>query len=268
MVDGEVRWADDVSRDAVATCRFCGDEMHIRASHTTASDVFKPRCFVHNPSRSDATACPGGESDTHRLMKYVAGRALEMRFDQGTVSRERQVPGTDRTGDVVVEFDGLEAGLGRGVVAEIQYRNTGKDVEQVTAEYLAAGYSVYWMQESDFGDGFERLTLPEPEIVGPLGAPSKTEWSGLAAGVAELETMSSRSPITAAFPPIWWRETIFQRWRVGRLRGGNDEYSTVVPLSENNATRPCGVCGEPAVVLLGTSTFRCGQHLPDVDDFG
>jgi hypothetical protein len=265
--DGDIVWPDDVDDGATVECPNCGDGMHVRSGHTTEDGVLKPRCFVHNPDASVGGLCPGGESDEHKLMKYVVSRRLRRMFDHGTVQRERGIPETERVGDVVVTFGESFQEFGRGVVAEVQYRHDEKDIEAVTTEYLQAGFSVYWLNESYFGENYETVEFPDLITAWPNAVPPASEWSGIEYPEEQLGEMGERYPMEAKFPPDFvedHRETLERWWRMG---ASEYDFDLVRPLSANNAGRSCAMCGDPAVVYLFQdgviSTFRCERHLPE-----
>lgn len=263
--DGDPVWPDEVTRGDRIFCPECEDEMHVRRGHTTEGGVHKPRCFSHNPDSPVGGMCSGGESDEHKVMKYVVDRRLRKLFDHATVARERSVSGTSRVADVLVEFDDSIDNLGRGVVAEVQYRHDSKDIEATTQEYLRAGYSVYWLNESHFSDSLETVSLPDIVPAWPNAVPTPAEWSGLRAGSAELGSFSSRYPIEARFPPEFaynHTEQLRRWWKIG---SGRYDIDLWYRLSENNAPRRCGVCGNGASHYFFedgvVSTFRCDSHL-------
>lgn len=265
--DGDIVWPDDVDNGTTVTCPECGDKMHVRSGHTTEGGILKPRCFAHNPDASVGGMCSGGESDVHKLMKYVVSRRVRRMFDHGTVVREQAIPETERVGDVVATFDDPFDEFGRGVVAEVQYRHDDKDIEAVTKEYLRAGYSVYWLNESHFCDDFETVEFPDLVTAWPNGVPTPAEWSGIESPVEQLDEFGSRYPIEVKFPPDFvesQRELFETWWRIG---SGEYDFDLVRPLSSNNASRACATCGDPASFYLFQdgviSTFRCDDHLPD-----
>ena len=270
ILDEDIVWPDDVDDSSTVTCPNCGDKMHVRSGHTTEDGVLKPRCFVHNPDASVGGMCPGGESDEHKLMKYVVSRRLRRMYDHGTVERECNIPETDRIGDVVVTFEEPFGEFGRGVVAEVQYRHDDKDIEAVTTEYLQSGYSVYWLNESHFSSDFETVEFPDLITAWPNCVPTTGEWQGLEPAVQELDKFGTRYPIEVKFPPEFiesHRQELKDWWWMGY---GKYDFDLVRSLSANNTSRSCGVCGDPAEVYLFQdgviSTFRCNQHIPQSED--
>lgn len=268
--DGDIVWPDDVDIDASVICPECKDEMHVRSGHTTTDGVLKPRCFAHNPDASVGGMCPGGESDEHKLMKYVVSRRLRKMFQHGNVEREKSIPETGRVGDVVVTFDEPLEEFGRGVVAEVQYRHDDKDIEAVTKEYLRAGFSVYWLKEAHFGEDLETVEFPDIITAWPNAVPIEGEWSGIEEPVKELPQFGSRYPIEVKFFRDFveeHREALKTRWQMG---SGQYDFDLIRPLSPDNAPRFCSECGDDAVIYLFQdgvlSTFRCDEHTPDSVD--
>jgi len=264
--NSDIIWPDEVPDDAVLICPGCDGEMHVRSDHMTSDGVFKPRCFVHNPNVS-ANGCSGGESDEHRLMKYVVTRRLMRMFSDATVEREVELPGTDRRGDVVVMFEDSRQEFGRGIVAEVQHKHESKDVELVTQEYLNAGFSVWWLNTEQFGAHFEDVDLPEPETVWPNAVPPASDWSGVEQPVNNLSSFGSRHTFEAKMPPEFifdHKDVVKCWWRIGA--GQFDDFDLIYQLSSNNATRSCDVCGERANLYLfqdgALSSFRCDDHTP------
>jgi len=265
--DGDIVYPDDVSSDADVVCPECGDGMHIRAGHKTSGGVLKPRCFVHNPDASLGGMCPGGESDEHKLMKYVVSRRFQRMFEHGDVGREVAIPGTDRVGDVVVTFANAVEKLGKGVIAEIQYRHDDKDIQSVTREYLRAGFSVYWLNEAHFGADLETVEFPDIVKAWPNAVPTQAEWSGVEEPTTQLPDFGSRPRIEVRMPPEYFdkhESDLKSRWRLGT---GEYDFDLVRPLSATNASRLCAVCGDAADVYLFEtgvmSSFRCVEHTPE-----
>lgn len=113
-----------------------------------------------------------GESARHRKWKSLAVSGLRRRFENADIGQcvlEETVDVSEgpslydeRRADVLLQFAGnpfpsLNPFFGRGVVVEVQVANEEKDVAAVTADYLAAGYSVYWAHEADFANDHFRL---------------------------------------------------------------------------------------------------------------
>lgn len=256
----------DVERGATVECPECEGKMHVRSSYTTEDGVFSPRCFAHNPGSHQSGFCSGGESDTHKLMKYVAARALIHQYEHGTVHEEYSFTDIDRRADVYIEFDEPIFPFGRGVVAEVQHKNRDKEIDEVTADYLRSGRSVYWLNKTHFGDDFESVKFPSLVSAWPNGVPTPAEWTGFRDSFEEVQNIDPvRHPLPVSLP----REALEEReddlrsaWKIGA-----QGFSMARRLSSNNATRNCSECSETAdYYLFGDgkiSTFRCLDHIPE-----
>ena len=261
--EGNIVWPDDVANGTTVVCPECGDHMHVRSGHTTVDGVLKPRCFAHNPD-SEAD-CSGGESDTHKLMKYVVSRRLNRMYQHGTVEREKSIPDTNRIGDVVVTFDEPFAEFGRGLVAEVQYRNDSKDIEAVTQDVLQAGYSIYWIGESHFSEDYESVEFPEMITPWPNSVPESAEWSGIEPVLKELEEIDPSCPVDVKFPPEYFDDHRQDLEISHKIGAGSLDVHLARRLSEKSAERSCSECSNPADYYLFKdgflSTFRCNDHI-------
>lgn len=265
--NGTLVWPDDVSSSNHLECMDCGHVMHVTSGYTDTNGVFTPRHFGHNPGKPVA-GCRGGESETHKVMKYVAKRTLAQRDSIATVTEEKQVPGTDRVGDVVAEFTSPGIPHGRGVVCEVQYKHEEKNIERVTSEYVDAGYSVYWMYEQHFTDDFRQVRLPQPVSVWPHAVPMASFWSGTELPWIEVTTMDPGKPIMEVKLPsdaLKDAEGIQEAFERGRLQAEFEvELDVFRRLGENSADRPCVECGDSADFYLlrhnVISEFRCLKH--------
>lgn len=260
----DIVWPDDVSDDEKVDCPECQSQMHVRNGHITSKGVIRARCFVHNPDSPVGGMCPGGESDQHKLMKYIVSRRFRRMYEHGTVEREKQIPKTDRIGDVVVTFDEPFDIFGKGVVGEVQYKNDKKDIEAVTQEYLSAGYSVYWFNESHFTDDFERVEFPNVVTVWPNAVPVSNEWPGTE--MPEIEKFGIDPDVKVKIPYDYFddhKKELQIRWSIG---GGNYDIDLVRWLFRHNSNRKCDYCGSEASVYLFQdgviSSFRCDNHIP------
>jgi len=262
--EGNIVWPDDVPNGTTVVCPECGDCMHVRSGHTTVDGVLKPRCFAHNPD-SEAD-CSGGESDTHKLMKYVVSRRLNRMYQHGTVEREKSISATNRIGDVVVTFDEPFAEFGRGLVAEVQYRNHSKDIEAVTEDVLQAGYSIYWIDESHFGDDYESVDFPKMITAWPNSVPKSEEWSGIETVLKEAKETESSCPVDVKFPPEYFDDHRKDLEISHKIGAGSLDMDVIRRLSKTSAKRSCSECNNPADYYLFKdgflSTFRCNDHIP------
>jgi hypothetical protein len=276
---GQTVYPGDVEQDAfVGTCPECGEQLTIRQGHYRDGD-WVVQHFWHSrraggasgSSGSDNGGCPGvsvAESDEHKLMKYVVSRQLHHTFGHhATVTKERGIPETDRVADVVAEFDDKIPRLGNGIVVECQYKNNTKPKLAVTLEYLEAGYSVVWASKRHFSDKWRKVNLPDPTMPWPQMVPRKECWRGYTAGQEHLARLSAkRPPMDVNLPQELWDELqpVLERYH----ERGDTGHSWDVEqrLGEDNATRKCEVCSQPAEWYLlewgRTSTHRCTTHHP------
>jgi len=267
--DGKVVWPDEVSRHRDIHCLECGDPLHIVAGFWREDGSRVARHFSHNPSASSRGICHGGESDEHELMKYIVKRQFQEMFDHGTITLEKAIPETDRIGDVVVEFDQEFDTWGRGVIAEVQYLNKSKDFAAVTHDYIRAGFSVFWLNESHFTADYEQVDLPDEVPAWPNAVPTVGEWSGIEQPFAELPEFGQRHSmeITVPYEHVEkHRDKLLQTFTRNRDLADLGGADLVHPLEDGNAPRSCSSCGQDALYYIYTkgviSTFRCTEHLP------
>lgn len=165
--DNELVVPEEVVDGETIRCPACNGQMRPRGGGGQQARHFM---HVDNLGESDGGGCDGlgqaGESEQHRLLKSLAVSGLRTRFEDFGVAHcglEYEVDVTDgpslvteRYADALLQFEGpitqRNLFFGAGVVVEVQYRNESKDVAAVTADYLKAGYSVYWAYEADFTD--------------------------------------------------------------------------------------------------------------------
>lgn len=263
--DGEQVFPPQVDADAKPVCPDCGTKMHYRRKHRTKNGVFKPACFVHESKQTGYCA----ESDEHKLMKYVAARNLAHLYDHAEIQKEVQVPGTSRVADVIAEFPASQIPLGNGVIAEVQYKNKDKDVPKVTEEYHDAGYSVYWVFQHHFSDGFSKLSLPNVMRPWPQAVPDVSEWTGLEPPFYKVRNLKpERRPMEVRMPAEYLERHRDSLEAHHALGAGRFEPDLVYPLADGNAPRRCEVCGEDASWYVFDdgilSTFRCVDHIGEL----
>ena len=131
----------------------------------------KARHFFHINNTSGSCSGLGkglGESEEHQVMKSLAVSGLRRRFS-GTESMEKcgsevsiDVEDTPsgvsvRRADALVEFKESNRFFGTGVIVEVQHGNEGKNIPEVSRDYLEAGFSVMWAFEEDFTEDRFRL---------------------------------------------------------------------------------------------------------------
>lgn len=260
--DSEIVWPDEVETDEIVQCPNCGEHLSRVVGHprdgTWVSSHFRHETDVD---------CAGGETDTHKLMKYVASRACKQEFDPASLVREGSVEETSRTADVLARFDESHPVLGRGIAIEVQYKHEDKDTPAVSREYLDAGFSVIWADESDFSADFRAVSLEKITPVWPYGVPPSEEWRARPVGTQWREDIEPAVySLEATLPPAWVAEIrgeLKRRWQVG---SGELDSEVSQKLSSMNATRRCGLCGDNADYYLYEpgviQGFRCEAHHP------
>lgn len=154
VMDGQRVIPEEVADRTDVRCPTCDAIMRPRGPFNDG----RARHFYH---LSDSTTCAGGESDTHRKLKSLAVSALRTRFGEDAAEIGPEMPldvsGTptapaNRRVDALVWFQTPHEVFGEALAIEVQYRNTAKDIEATTHDYLSNGVSVYWADESDFQD--------------------------------------------------------------------------------------------------------------------
>lgn len=145
--------------DGVVFCPSCNGEMTVRESYWNQGKHIS-RHFSHKQKRTDCTA----ESPTHQKMKAIAGSTLDDLFGFGEVLIEEQIS-KSHIADLVVEFDKSFIPLGKGIIVEVQHKNKGKELKEVTEAYLQEGYSVIWMWPSDFDFEDKAYSIPNDRII-------------------------------------------------------------------------------------------------------
>lgn len=307
--EGDEVLPDMVDDPTALTCPVCEASMHIREGHPatiSGKQVYRSTHFVHNTNRE---RCGGGESPEHMTMKFVLADWLRDRYPDATVIREESPSGTTRKADALVIFDEPHDTLGFGVAGEAQYRHTDKDVEAVTRDYLDAGYSVLWAPAAAFtGISDTGVTGAEgvafhpgsPAVsmrrVWPEALPPTEAYDGWGADriTSEVESVSETTRavpanlVGDALAGALERE-LYLAWLSGNAKHAAERgipasgYDPLLiqRLSETNADRKCGYCGDAAAIYVlaiphsdasedggedsvwpeGTlSDFRCGRH--------
>lgn len=142
--DGTEVIPNQVQKGDPLECPRCGNQLKIRDSHRRKGS-FVARHFYH--TAEEETDC-GGESPPHLRMKSIAYSKLTTEYPDATIGLEQQLG--DRRADILVEFPQPRFPEGHGIGVEVQHKHVDKDIDAVTAEYLAAEYSVLWLGEEDF----------------------------------------------------------------------------------------------------------------------
>ena len=99
--------------------------------------------------------------DGYTLARCGPEIAVELRRGQTSLDDYEAGP-AQRRADALAEFREPHQHYQKGVIVEVQYKNTGKDIRAVTDDYLNAGYSVIWMSEDDFGS--DRCLLDQHDM--------------------------------------------------------------------------------------------------------
>jgi len=163
--NGEKKGAFEVPVKTDALCPECGERVRVwrEAEDGTA------RHFAHvsNMSGGDGsgggTSCSGGESDEHQKWKNMAAERLWEVFENiadVVVESKLYAPYTDknrREADAVVYFKNRDKQLLSGLAVEVQHKNTSKDIEATSRDYLKQDIAVAWVDESDFSDSGCRM---------------------------------------------------------------------------------------------------------------
>lgn len=144
----------DIPDGEAVTCVECEEALYPRDGEGFA------RHFFHAAENADEYCSKArGESETHERCTALAVGALLERFDTDLarygVEERIDVPNTQthpdyRRADALVEFEAPHERLGNGLIVEVQHRHHTKDVEGVSYDYIQAGYSVIWIEPSDF----------------------------------------------------------------------------------------------------------------------
>lgn len=265
--DGKIVWPDEVSKDDKILCLECGDQLHIVKDFSRYDGTHVARHFRHAPGTRVGGHCHGGESNTHKMMKYVTTRKLTHLFPSCEINREKQVPGTDRIADVILEFDATVEKLGKGLIAECQHKNDEKDIEQVTREYTQAGFSVYWLNSSHFSNDFRTLSLPQAAKVWPNCVPIPYHWGGVDRHWEELGDSKGRVELEVVFPKEMLDEQepeLRKRWEMGSGDWNKENWLRFT--YEVTPGESCTVCNKHARFMFWRdglhASFRCMDHLP------
>jgi len=130
------------------TCPVCGGTMYPRSAPG------KARHFYHVSDDAGQHCSNGGESETHERAVARVEVALHQQFGKSAhIETEVDVdvsevptPVTERRADALAMFDDWNPYFGEGLAVEVQHSHEDKDIQQVTHDYLAAGYSVVWVR--------------------------------------------------------------------------------------------------------------------------
>lgn len=110
-----------------------------------------------------------------------------------------------RIADVLLEFKSRNPFFGRGLVIEVQHKNREKDIRRTTYDYIAADYSVAWLEPNHFEEVQLDYSVTDDVFV---AYPHSHDWQGgepLDVGHA-LRPVTQHQILLAHFQ-IHWRST-------------------------------------------------------------
>ncbi len=213
-LDGRKVIPPEVDNGATVTCPSCGDEMSVVQSHHRGK-VFISRHFRHRTQQikrdnsvgqtelSDHMGICPGESDEHAKMKSISYAKLVDEFPDADVQLEKGVG--QRIADVLLEFESPREPYGKGIAVEVQYRNAGKDIGEVTEHYLEQGYSIVWLEEDNFDK--HDVDISGLLTVWPYAIPNRNETEGYDDVIRWL--LQPKSPsieLEIPIPAEYWME--------------------------------------------------------------
>lgn len=232
-------WAKDYS------CPDCEHETHFVKAHLRDigdEEVFVMAHFRHNPipggagPAHDTTDCSVAEHSEHERMRIIAFQMLKKRCVNGSSKIPDDFPrhvaaGMDdgpqggsktkaiggRHPDAYVEFGDTSTEYGNGIVLEIQYMHTDKNIKEVTRNYIDAGYSILWTRPKDYtdtGHGVELGEIITPALDYPFIDEYRAEsWPEL----FNTGIVNDAPPLPDDMPkwlvePLVGAATFFDRW--------------------------------------------------------
>jgi hypothetical protein len=233
---GEPIAPHNASSDTSLTCPHCNNPLYVKSSYTKNDGTFVSRHFSHYPTPDEnASRQPGpggctGESDTHQRLKSITLSKLRHRLNEYINSIDTEVTIGERRADLAATFTkelgdlgGLlptRGALGTKLAVEVQYRHEQKDKEAVTNHFLNHGYSVLWLEETQFSGKDVKLLhgpgqtwipiyqhLLDPSILNDADTPAcwHTHHEHLPNSV---DTDITTAP--AAIPPHWYTTELKQ----------------------------------------------------------
>lgn len=173
--DGEKVTPEEVPDGAVVLCLVCEGRMVPRSKSSDG----RARHFMHIDNLGGGDSGGGGdhdctavgESDVHKKWKSLATSRLSQIYPNEFIEEYgvevrlgEDVPlpsGKDhRDADALLEFSSDQTPLGKGIIVEVQHRNTSKDIAAVEEDYLTLGYSVFWADKSHFASDRAHFSRP------------------------------------------------------------------------------------------------------------
>jgi hypothetical protein len=185
-------------------------------------------------SGGDGSNCESvGESNLHKKLKSLAADRLEQVFDDAvaTCEMEREldapVSGKNRRlADSAAVFTEQDEQLGQGIIAEVQYKNEAKDIDETTADYVEQDFAVAWLNIDDFSENRCLLEAIDfraraQNAVWPEFIPDAERWVAPSDGFRAIrdqwneefrnEVPTSGAPAT--LPPDWVDQQALELWR-------------------------------------------------------
>ncbi len=256
----DVVFPDEVRRDDCVVCPECGDGMTVVSQHyRQGNPVVSHFRHLHNDN------CPGGESETHLMMKYTAKSTLDMKWEDAVVDTEVRFPKINRIADVVAKFDEPKSKLGNGIIVEAQYKNKDKAKLATTLDFLSEGYTVIWVDVDDYDDSFHTVEFKNVTQPFPTSVPPKHKWVEPFYHEFTRDIEPEEYMMEATLPKKFLEsnsEILKRSWNKGKSEA---DYSLEYELTENNASRVCGGCGGEANWYLHGTGFRCDECHPTME---
>lgn len=230
---GEPISPHDASSTDTLTCPHCNNSLYVRSAHTRSDGAFVARHFSHYPgetSRSEGGSggCTG-ESDIHQRYKSVTLSKLQHHFDEYITTIDTEVTIGERRADLAATFTEdlgdrerflpTHGAIGTKLAVEVQHRHEQKDKTAVTKHFLNHGYSVLWLEETQFSgkdvkllDGPGQTWIPVyPNILDPTILDNTSiplNWTTHSELLTDIDTSATTVP--AAVPPHWYRTELKQ----------------------------------------------------------
>lgn len=172
--DGSVVVPAMVDNREEVICPQCGEKMFARGGEHRA------RHFYHPDSGGSGGCTDSSDSESARHARCVALAVARLRevFDSSLHSCAPEVKldvsqsgsgNSIRRADALLEFAGENEFFGEGLIIEIQHRNHSKDKRITTHDYLSAGYSVVWLESSDFGEDWLNYEIVDQKFASDDG---------------------------------------------------------------------------------------------------
>ena len=240
-IDGDLCTPFEADTTDCAECPECGNRLSIRESHHR-NDAFVARHFWHPTTPPEG--CSGGssgESAEHHRMKSIAASKAKTVFADATVLLEHPI--NERRADVLVEFDHTHPRFGAGLAIEVQHKHRSKDIAAVTNDFHSAGYSVLWLDSSQYNDHDVRFDAGTLAAWWATQVPAPDEWTGYHGVVYWLKQhLNPRVELRVPFPDELFTPENAEARAESLYRGydpDTDGWRTIfsAPLFESGRTR-------------------------------